>query len=409
MGDARRRPYNGDMRITRFTLLCCGLAAAAGGATAVAAQPIPRETGAPTVVMTPVGPPEIVFNRKTDACDGHDVPDAPARAFRDKDGKVAVFGMHHVNRALRGDALDKLKLDCTVVLASGHKDDPALHDDYSWITAPWTDDGVNVVALVHQEYHANEHKGRCPFTSMMQCWTNSVLVARSSDGGRSFARAKGSAALAAYPFKQDVGQGRHRGFFNPSNIFSDGAWRYMFVATTGWTGQKHGACLFRTKTPGYPRSWRAWDGRDFTANAGDPYAGPADPAQTCEPIAPFVTPVGAVVKHRGSGAWIAVLKAAKHDRYFAEPGIWASASRDLIHWSKPTLVMAGKTLYDDPCAAGPQIIAYPSLLDRSATTRNFEDAGDEPELYVAEMRVEGCKVTSDRDLVRRRVKITVIP
>lgn len=402
-------PLRQLLRLPTQVGLLSGVAAAltilCGGAWS---QPVPREAGAPTVVMTPVGLAETVFDRKTDACDGHDVPDAPARAFRDRDGKVAMFGMHHVNRALRGDSLDKVKLDCAVVLASGHNEDPALQDDYSWITATWTDDGAHVVALVHQEYHANEHKGRCAFSEMMKCWTNSILVARSNDGGRSFTRPKGS-AVAAYPFKQDVGQGRHRGFFNPSNIFSDGEWKYMFAATTGWSGQKHGACLFRTKTPGEAQSWRAWNGRDFSANAGDVYAGSADPTKTCEPIAPFVTPVGAVVKHRSSGAWIAVLMASRNDLFFSEPGIWATASRDLIHWSRPTLVMAGKTLYDDPCKAGPQIIAYPSLLDRGAKTRNFEDVGDAPELYYATMRVEGCNVTSDRNLVRRKVKISVLP
>ncbi|MET0605675.1 MAG: hypothetical protein ABWZ80_04420, partial [Beijerinckiaceae bacterium] len=157
----------------------------------------------------------------------------------------------------------------------------------------------------------------------MQCWTNSILVARSADGGRSFARPSGSAVVAGYPFRQETGQGRHRGFFNPSNIFSDGAWKYMFAATTGWSGQKHGACLFRTKTPGDAQSWRAFNGKDFAAHAGDVYAGTAQPSQTCEPVAPFVTPVGAVVKHRPSGAWIAVLMASQHDQFFAEPGIWA--------------------------------------------------------------------------------------
>lgn len=386
-----------------------GLLAALTGAQApTLAQPVPNEGDAPLAIVTPVAAPAIVFDRQRDACDGHDVPDAPTRAFRDKDGKIAMFGMHHVNRALRGEKLDAMKLDCQVVLASGHKDDPAAYDDYSWITATWTDDGVNVAALVHQEYHANEHRGRCAFSDMMRCWTNSILVARSADGGRSFARPRGSAVLATYPFRQDVGQGRHRGFFNPSNIVStpDG-WKHVFIATTGWSGQKHGACLFRTKTPGDPQSWRGWNGHSFAAQTGDPYASTAVSDKTCEPIAPFVTPVGAVVKHRASGAWIAVLMAAKHDQFFSEPGFWATASRDLIHWSKPTLVVAGKTLYDDPCTAGPQIIAYPSLLDPEATTRNFEDVGDQAELFYATMRVDGCQATSDRNLVRRRVRISV--
>ena len=46
-----------------------------------------------------------------------------------------------------------------------------------------------------------------------------------------------------------------------------------------------------------------------------------------------------------------------------------------------------------------------AFLDRTARSRNFEDVGDEAELYFATLRVEGCEVTADRDLVRRRIAI----
>src|SRR5215204_4839243 len=59
----------------------------------------------PLVALTIVGPPETVFSGKRDACDGNDVPDAPLRAFRDAEGQVVAFGLHYVNRALRGASL----------------------------------------------------------------------------------------------------------------------------------------------------------------------------------------------------------------------------------------------------------------------------------------------------------------
>lgn len=389
---------------TLVLTLAAGLIAASTGP--VRAQPVPREAGAPVVKLTFDGPVETVFARKADACDGHDVPDTSLRAFRNADGGVTAFGMHNVNRALHGVSLDALKLDCRIVLPSNHRSDPALYDDYSWIAATWTDDGKNISALIHHEYHANDHAGRCAFKDMLACWYNSVLTAGSGQGGLSFARDKKSTIVASYPYRQETGQGRHRGFFNPSNIFSDGEWKYTFIATTGWSGQKHGACLFRTKTPGDAASWRAWDGKSFSVHAGDFYAGTADPLKVCEPIAPFVTPVGAVVKHIPSGAWIAVMQASPHDQFFSESGIWATASRDLFHWSKPVLVAAGKTLYDNPCGAG-LLVAYPSLIDRHSPARNFDTSGDSADLYYATLRVDGCAVTSDRDLVRRKVSIAV--
>src|SRR3712207_8812070 len=91
------------------------LAASAGAAAA----------DGPLAALTVVGAPEVVFARAKDACDGHDVPDSPARAFRDAKGHVVLFAMHYENRALRGASFDALKLDCRVVLGSGGQADPA--------------------------------------------------------------------------------------------------------------------------------------------------------------------------------------------------------------------------------------------------------------------------------------------
>ena len=385
--------------------LALALTLAAPGRAAAAAEP-------PLSALTLVGPPRTIFRAASDACDGADVPDASARAFRDASGAVALFGMHYRNRALRGPDLDHLKLDCRVVLDSGEKADPALYDDRSWITATWTEDGRSVAALVHHEYQADAHSGRCRTAVYMECWFNSITAAASVDGGASFARGTPPAVVAAAPFRQEVGQGRHRGFFNPSNIVADGDWRYVLASTTGWdrpgSDQDAGVCLFRTRTPADPASWRAWTGTGFTAAFPDPYRGPARRADTCRPVGPFPGPVGAVVRHRASGAWIAVFMAKAGDG-FAESGFHWTTSRDLLTWDTPRLLLPGATLYDDPCGAKAGLIAYPSLLDPSAQGRNFDDTGDTALLTYATLRTQGCTITSDRDLVRRPVAIKVWP
>lgn len=385
---------------TFLTGWSAALALASLAMPAVAAEP-------PLAALTFVGPPELVFNPKRDACDGDDVPDTSARAFRDADGQVVVFAMHTLNRALRGPDFDRLKIECHPALRSNGDADPARYDDASWITATWTDDGRRVAALVHHEFQANTHPGRCAFKEYLACWYNSIVAVSSRDGGRNFERPTVPAIVAAAPFRQDVGQGRHRGFFNPSNIVGDGPARYFLSSTTGWTGQSAGPCLFRTTTPHDPSSWRAFDGTSFAIRYGDPYRSDPKP-RPCLRIAPFPAPVGAVVRHRASGAWIAVFQAKADGARFAEPGFYTTSSRDLLRWDEPRLLLAGHTLYDDPCGSGGRLIAYPSLIDRGAAGRNFDEVGDTAELFYTTLAVEGCRATSDRDLMRRRLAIRVL-
>ena len=371
-----------------------------------------RAAEPPLSALTVTGPERLIFSATRDACDGADVPDAPARAFRDASGAIAVFGLHYRNRALRGPDLDGLRIDCRVVLDSGGNGDPALYDDRSWITATWTEDGARVAALVHHEFQANEHEGRCRSKVYMECWYNTITAASSRDGGASFAQTKPPAVVAGAPFRQEEGQGRHRGFFNPSNIVGDGRWRYFLASTTGWdrpgSDQPAGVCLFRSDDPADPARWRAWTGTGFTAAFPDPYRAAVKRADTCRPVGPFPGPVGALVRQRGTGAWIAVFMAAKGG-VFAESGFYWTTSRDLLTWDVPRLLMAGATLYDDPCRAGARLIAYPSLLDPGAKGRNFDDVGESALLTYATLKVEGCTITSDRDLVRRPVAIKVWP
>lgn len=362
------------------------------------------------------GAPEIVYAAPVDGCTPDDVPDAPVRAFRDASGGVTLFGLHYDNRALKGPDVGHLKIDCHLVYASHGDADPARYDDRSWIAATWTTDGRTVSALIHHEYQANEHPGRCRFPDYMQCWFNSVLEVRSTDGGADFARPP--AVVASAPFRQDVDQGRHRGFFNPSNIVSDGRFEYFLASTTGWDGaanaaglapelgreQQAGVCLFRSATPAEPRSWRAWDGRGFSVAYTDPYRAAPHPAP-CAVIAPFPAPVGSVVRVEPGGLWLATFQAKADAGAFPLSGFYIATSPDLLHWSAPRLLLAGPTLYDDACRAGGPLVSYPVILDPASPSRNFDRVGRTPDLYYDVLETEGCTVTGRRSLARRRLTI----
>lgn len=363
-----------------------------------------RAARAEDATLSLLGRPEIVFDSSREGCAAVDVPDVNPRAFRDANGNVVFFAMHYVNRVMRGKDLSHLSLDCHIVLNSGFDPEPADYNDRNFITATWTADGRNVAALVHHEYHADDH-GRCRVQSSLGCWYNSILAYRSTDGGMNFTKAK-PLVVASAPFGQDVGQGRHRGFFNPSNIFSDGTYEYFFAATTGWDGQNYGACLFRSANPQDPGSWRAFDGHNFTIRYSDPYRGGARQIAPCEPISPFIFPVGAVVRMRGTGLWIAVFSVARDAGLYPVDGFYYATATDLTHWSAPRLLYADRTLDSDICTATGSIIAYPSLLDEDAQDRNFDDVGAQPYLYFTIAKVDGCG-TGNRFLMRQKVSIVL--
>ena len=129
----------------------------------------------------------------------------------------------------------------------------------------------------------------------------------------------------------------------------------------------------------------------------------APAAKPCEPIKPFSYAVGSLVRHRATGAWIAVFQAKKGDT-FPFDGFYVATSRDLLHWDAPKLLLAGPTLYDDLCTAGPSIIGYPAMLDEGTPARNFDEVGDHPDLLFTTITVSDCH-TGRRVLLRRRLTI----
>ena len=150
------------------------------------------------------GPGQVVYDWSRDRCDELDIPDLPARAFRDGDGNVELIQAHFENRRLVGPDLDHLTHECTQILNSDHNADPAAFDDNEWISSTWTPDGRTIYALVHDEYHGYEHSGQCPSGDVSRCSYTNVTGAVSIDGGRSYADAVGNRrTVATLPFRYD--------------------------------------------------------------------------------------------------------------------------------------------------------------------------------------------------------------
>lgn len=359
----------------------------------LAAAPARGEAPAPRVS----GSAETVFRWESERCARWDIPDAPARAWRDGTGGVRLIAGSEETRAERGPSLDALARDCAVLHRGGHADDPGAYDDRSWIASVFTLDGRRVEALAHVEHHGHLRPEQC-VGDYGQCWRNAIVALVSTDGGRTFAR---DGLVAALPYVYDGAQDGRTGYFNPSNVVRRGDHLYVFVFAEAHGAQRRGACLLRRPVTGGAADWRAWDGRGFDARFADPYRERvADPrAHVCAPLAGLDGTISSVV--RRDGLYLAVTPAARRDAAgVLRSGIHWTVSEDLISWSPPALLWEAPLLWRRDCAA-PAVFAYPSLIDGDAVSRSFEDVDETFWLYVTEAPLDdACRVGPRRNLLR---------
>ncbi len=356
----------------------------------------------PAVSGTIIGPKQVVFDTR-DGCEQIDIPDAPARAFRDSDGTVHLIATHYVARAMVGPSLDQMKHDCRVLYSSPEDPDPSDFQDNNWLFSFYTEDGRRIAALVHSEYDGEEIPGMCATPQETNnCWWNTITFAQSLDGGYTFTVPKPPDNLvAAVPYRYVVGNHASAyGYNSPTNILKIGRFYYALINDWPYKLQPGGPCVIRTSDVFDPSSWRAWDGKDFVIRFADPYRETiARPEQhVCAPV--LVGAVDSLVWHPRTGIFL-VTQFAPDDR-FDGPGFYIQGSRDLVHWSKPSLLVKLRDLraYEEP---GKWTYAYESLLDPTSSDRNFSTVSDTPYLYY--VRSDGLRPPYVRTLFRRKVKL----
>lgn len=353
--------------------------------------------------VEPSGAIEIVFVHGRDACREDDIPDAPARAFRDVNGQVHLFATHYYNYAFVGPDFNSLRRNCALTFEGTGNDDPSRFNDRSWLVSFWTADGHDVIALVHNEFQGNLRSNLCPSRKYVECWYNSVTSAISNDGGFHFTQANNP--IVAAPLSRFTPHNRRpMGFFGASNIVVLNGYYYVMVWAEADGPQKRGNCLLRTKTPSHPDSWRAWDGSAYQGELqGSPYVEPP-PSEPhfCRLIDPnhLKESISSLVFHRPSGRYIALMSIQGGPH----PSFAASESSDLLNWTEPQFIMDTGPLSPGKCGNRAER-AYPALVDPDSPSRNFDEIGDTAYLYFTTAHPERCDVQLDRDLARIPVRI----
>ena len=342
--------------------------------------------------LTVVGAPRsaLVWRK----CENIDVVDAGLRAFRDRQGQVVGIASEYRTRIMTGPSLLEMSKHCAVSLDSAANPDPAVHNDWTWILATWTPDGVNVLGIGHNEYHGENHAGRCLGKTPRECRYGTLVFLESHDGGRHFTRSA-TRPLAAVPVRQAGDFGKDIGFFSPSNIFHSGSAEYVFVRTSGGGAQPAATCLFRSSEPLNPDSWQMYDGKGFRTQRFDPYRDDTATYIPCAQIPRLNGMVWSVLTHEASGRLIALLTVI--DPVTRQNRLAISTSQDPLHWTHPVMIAAdffgGKATCDKE-----GIYWYPSLIDPNSKARNFDTTGDNPVLFVANLHISKCRITMSRDL-----------
>jgi PKD domain-containing protein len=391
-----------------------------------------------------LGSEQTVFDHENEAtgdlieaCDTWDIPDQPARAFRDDQNRVQLqFGANMPRRNIGSDlnvASSFGHHDCTFTSVDGNDPDPSHYDMYSWVAAPYTFDGHTVYSLIHEEFRGWE--ARSPFTctytggDTTQCWYNAITLETSTNSGDRFTHTDAPTHLVATVPYQWVNRTGPYGVFSPSNIIRrqpDDGYLYVIVRAKE-PGTPDVSCVMRTQATalalGNPTSWRAWgDGPD--SDSADSYE-----VQFVNPYTYTFTSTDTPAKHmckdigvvNGVRTVSGLSESLTYNTYFGKyilvgayggssPGFYYSLSDDLIHWSQNKLLVGLETQHswvpcdpDDPARD-------PSLLDPSSASRNFETTGRQLYVYYKIFRLNGGCIPggpngSNRDLLRLPIEL----
>jgi hypothetical protein len=330
-------------------------------------------------------------------CDSLDIPDAPLRAFRSPNGSITAFATHYRNRALVGESFSALVQKCSAVYEGALDPDPSHFDYKTWIAATWlAEDGI-VYALGHNEYQAHEVPGQCRFIDYASCWYNSIVLLRSDDLGETFHRVDAKKeALLAPGFTDAMGQGHPRGYTSPTNLVRWADYLYSLVGYSGADKGDIGRCLIRTQLPISAASWSILTADGFVPLRGSPYSGGGN--LRCAYVSGIHGFVGSISRLVSSSLFVATV---------AEDGadggsIVAYFSDDLVRW-RDRQVLTKVSLFWSTSCQNDRRYTYPSLIDESSTSRNFDEIGLTATLYLVQ---SGCRVGTDRNLVKAEVHIT---
>lgn len=378
--------------------------------------------------MELAGPGEVVFDYDEDACVPLHISDIPPRAFRDVTGKVHLYVSHsgvHCESGtfgggtyrMSGPSFDQLQLGCVPTMFSTFAPLPQSYRSHEWLAALWSPDGVQIHALLHNEYHADCFFP-CVTTPAVFCKPRSLTYAFSPDAGASFVRPSGRSWVAPDPLPLPNG---NPGISEPSNILfnhRDGYYYAVILISLTRQGEDVGpVSIMRTLDPADPAGWRGWGGLPSEGGSGrfdvtfsDPFTAPAgtDPDDHVPwPIGlPRIGLLHESLTYNTTLDRFVLLGRSASGLTGGVVGLYYSFSNDLIHWT-PARLLDPTMQWPVPDGPGQYRITYPALIDHSSPSRNFDVTDHTAHVYFTDRRDDTTLLfpaSLDRDLIRFPVK-----
>ena len=366
----------------------------------------------PPVAATEVtvsGSEKVIFDSDVSGCDNHHLPDSPARAFRNAQGKMVMFAPNFQNRAFVGYGFNSLKPDCDSRFMAAGKASPDLLDDRTWLQAIYTNDGQNVYALGSASFMPYRHDMPCKDrTKRTDCWINGLVTLKSTNGGKTFDYLGNPPHHAPFPPPKPYRDDRKRApsYVTVTNIISWQNYLYAIVWRRADNWEESRNCLVRAPAND-PSRWDVWNGTEFEEAATLTDAGWSVRQTECARVGPVgVSSIRGLVRDEASNTFITVYlhRIRKKDQPDVS-GFFYSTSSDLKNWSAPKLLYAQPLRRD--ADEGEPFVAYPSIIDDDSMDRLYGTVDDQASLVFVRLMPKPYK---DRWRVSRqlvRVPITI--
>ncbi|MBA1154525.1 hypothetical protein [Microvirga mediterraneensis] len=348
--------------------------------------------------------PEVVYSYERQRCDWRTIPDSPARAYRRRDGSLALIAAHFRNRVLEGSNFDDLRTDCSLVSQGEESADPAALNDRFWIQSLIPLEDGRVLGLASQEFSGLRHDGLCAKgLGKPECWYLSLVALEANERDFSFTLLPRERRLVAGSNKRfDTGT-KAAGFLTLSNTVFDGEHAY-FIAWTEDAAEPggRGNCLFRAPRSDLVTGWRMMSAGRFVYPP-NPY--PVDgqkPIQaTCDRLGngDITGKVRSLVRLESRKLWMVVWSTRVDDT----GGVYYATSPDLRNWSPAALLAP----FDPPWGSTEKkaYYDYPSIIDHDSPSPVFQTAGRTFYLYLTRFNWQAKRPTMNRDLVRFKVTL----